>query len=154
MDQIAKIVKQYVDKRGKSQSEVARRLGISSQLLGQYISGRHKPKADFYTSWKKVFGDDLLKEIEGNVSSDPLSIEAKPEPGHLQVALKELSEATNRHSKIDEVNAKNMERLLNILEKVYGIERRPEQPVMDLPEPGGEMVVDIRERSKRNQLKK
>jgi transcriptional regulator with XRE-family HTH domain len=47
---------------GGNTSEIARLLGVSSQLLGQYARGRHKPKPDFYLKWKEVFGEDLLSE--------------------------------------------------------------------------------------------
>lgn len=59
-----------VPKKGKSKSAVAKKLGISSQLLGQYMAGRQQPKPGFYLKWKEVFGDDLLKKIETNVSHE------------------------------------------------------------------------------------
>jgi hypothetical protein len=51
---------------------------------------------------------------------------------------------------IDERNSRSIERLITLLYKKFGIE----DDYMDLPELGGERVVDIREKSKRNQPKK
>jgi predicted transcriptional regulator len=68
LDQVVAVLGRLVPKKGKSKSEVARKLGISSQLLGQYMDGRQKPKADFYLKWKSVFGEDLMKYVETNVS--------------------------------------------------------------------------------------
>jgi phage repressor protein C with HTH and peptisase S24 domain len=70
LSQVSDIIAKEVADRGGNQSEIARKLGISSQLLGQYIAGRHKPKADFYIKWKTVFGEDLLDLIERNVSHE------------------------------------------------------------------------------------
>lgn len=69
LDQVVTVLKYLVPKRGKTKSEVARTLGISSQLLGQYMDGRQKPKADFYVKWKNAFKEDLLKLVETNVSA-------------------------------------------------------------------------------------
>jgi transcriptional regulator with XRE-family HTH domain len=69
LNQVSTLIAQSVQRHGKK-SEVARQLGISSQLLGQYISGKHKPKADFYLKWKEVFKEDLLKQLERNVSHE------------------------------------------------------------------------------------
>lgn len=68
MDQVSELLKTLVPKKGKSTAEVARKLEISSQLLGQYMAGRQNPKAIFYKKWKKVFGEDLLAMTETNVS--------------------------------------------------------------------------------------
>lgn len=69
LDQVVAVLNNLVPKRGKSKSEVARKLGISSQLLGQYMDGRQKPKADFYVKWKNAFKEDILKLVETNVST-------------------------------------------------------------------------------------
>lgn len=79
MKKISDILKELVPKKGKSNVEVAGKLGISSQLLGQYIGERQKPKPEFYKKWKDTFGEDLLKLTETNVSretamDDPLPL--------------------------------------------------------------------------------
>lgn len=54
-----------------NQSEVAEKLGISSQLLGQYERGERNPKLGFYKKWEQVFGQDLLAlKDEANVSRE------------------------------------------------------------------------------------
>jgi len=40
---------------------MAELLGISSQLLGMYESGKRNPKIEFHQKWKDVFKEDLLK---------------------------------------------------------------------------------------------
>lgn len=70
MSQVSEILKELIPLRGKNSAEVARKLGISSQLLGQYLNERHKPKQDFYNKWKEVYGDDLLSLVETNVSRE------------------------------------------------------------------------------------
>jgi transcriptional regulator with XRE-family HTH domain len=64
LDQVSTIIADQVKKKGKTKSEVADKLGISSQLLGQYTNGRQKPKPDFYIKWKNAFGEDILTLIE------------------------------------------------------------------------------------------
>lgn len=80
LDQVSDTIKKAVEDKGKSQAAVARKLQISSQLLGQYISGKHKPKSDFYLKWKEVFKEDLLNKVERNVSEvqEPLPIYNQP----------------------------------------------------------------------------
>lgn len=70
MADIKDILNDLVPKKGKTKAAVARPLHISAQLLGQYMSGRQKPKAVFYLKWKKVYGEDLIKMTETNVSRE------------------------------------------------------------------------------------
>jgi transcriptional regulator with XRE-family HTH domain len=54
-----------------NKSQVAKRIGISPQLLGQYEQGRQLPKIDFYKKWKTAYGEDLIEMIgETNVSHE------------------------------------------------------------------------------------
>lgn len=69
MDQVSKLLADLVPKKGKNKSVVAKRLGISPQLLGQYIQGRQKPKVEFFNKWKETFGEDLLNKAT-NVSHE------------------------------------------------------------------------------------
>lgn len=55
------------ESKGLTKTEMAKMLGISSQLLGQYEQGRQSPKVGFYIKWKQVFGEDL---VETNVSRE------------------------------------------------------------------------------------
>lgn len=48
-----------VPEKGKSINEVARKLSVSGQLLGQYMKGKKEPKPGFYMKWKETFGDSL-----------------------------------------------------------------------------------------------
>ncbi|MGN6437232.1 MAG: helix-turn-helix domain-containing protein [Agriterribacter sp.] len=66
---ISKIIQTKRLSMGYNKTELARRLGISSQLIGHYESGRSKPKAEFYLKWKNEFGEDLLAHLgDSNVS--------------------------------------------------------------------------------------
>lgn len=62
LDQVKDIIAAAIERHGGNKSEIARKLHISSQLLGQYEAGRQKPKPDFYVKWKKTFGEDLQNE--------------------------------------------------------------------------------------------
>lgn len=86
MKSIKDVLIDLVPKRGKNQSQVAKQMGISSQLLGQYMAGRQKPKAEFYQKWKDEFGDDLLNIIKTNVSRET----AKKGDFDLETAHKEI----------------------------------------------------------------
>lgn len=68
MEPFKTLLTRLVFTKDKSKSAVARKLGISSQLLGQYMSGRQMPKAEFFMKWKLVFGEDLLPAFETYVS--------------------------------------------------------------------------------------
>lgn len=66
------IIKELRENHG-NKSEVARKLGISPQRLGQYEKGKMEPKSDFYEKWEGVFGEDIRAiqkggAIETNVS--------------------------------------------------------------------------------------
>lgn len=152
---LGKLIKQIRKIEGMTQEQLAELLDVSQSAIVKYELNQSKPGLDFVKAFKDRVGYDLTAKNITKVVSRETSEEKLPgtSPADLQVAVRELSEATNRHSKIDEVNARNMDRLLNILEKIYGIEKG-EPPAMDLPELGGERVVDIREKSKKNQPKK
>lgn len=70
MRQLPEILQELVPTKGKNQSDVARKLGISSQLLGHYVRGRRKPGGKFFLQWRKTFGEDLLAMIETKVSRE------------------------------------------------------------------------------------
>ncbi len=67
MSQVSETISQKVEALGGNKSKVARQLKISPQLLGHYMSGRNKPKVEFYDKWREVYGEDLLKT---NVSTN------------------------------------------------------------------------------------
>lgn len=70
MPELSEILTGLRKKHG-NKAQVAKKLRISSQLLGQYEAGRQKPKLDFYKKWKEVFNEDILKLIdETNVSHE------------------------------------------------------------------------------------
>ncbi|MES2620199.1 MAG: S24 family peptidase [Bacteroidota bacterium] len=68
MDQVSTLITRLREQKELNKSQAAERLEISSQLLGQYESGKRIPKTQFFLKWKEVFGDDLLELLEANVS--------------------------------------------------------------------------------------
>lgn len=65
MEELKDILTEKRAKHG-NKAQVAKKLGISPQKLGQYEKGRQKPKLEFYKKWKEAFGEDLV--METNVS--------------------------------------------------------------------------------------
>lgn len=111
---IAAILKKLVPEKGDSNAAVGRRLGISGQLLGQYIGGKKKPKADFYIKWKSEFGEDLMKLLETKVSernnSDDslLKIIARGQE-QIAAAIKEQAEANKLQAQANKTSAENQQ---------------------------------------------
>lgn len=72
MPELKDFIKEYRESNGWSQTEIASKIGVSSQLYGRYEAGKHGPKSDFYEGWKKAFGFDLIERLkqmsEPNVS--------------------------------------------------------------------------------------
>lgn len=68
MDQLRDIIKAKRVELDVNKSEMGRRLGISSQLYGQYERGERSPGATFFVRWKEAFGEDLTEHIEATVS--------------------------------------------------------------------------------------
>jgi transcriptional regulator with XRE-family HTH domain len=54
------MIKKKIAELGGNQSEVARRVGISSQLLGKYVNGS-EPGITFALAWKNAFGENLIE---------------------------------------------------------------------------------------------
>jgi len=70
MPELKDILTGIREKHG-NKSEVAKMLGIKSQLLGQYEKGSRNPKLGFYKKWKEVFNEDLESMLdEPNVSHE------------------------------------------------------------------------------------
>lgn len=69
MRDLKDIIKELRQRHG-NKKEVAEKIGISSQLLGQYEQGRQEPKVGFYDKWKEVFNEDIraIMKKETNVS--------------------------------------------------------------------------------------
>lgn len=60
MNLIVEMIKKKIGELGGNQSEVARRVGISSQLLGKYVNGS-EPGITFALAWKNAFGENLIE---------------------------------------------------------------------------------------------
>lgn len=68
MDQIVEIIKKKIADLGGNQSEVARQVGISSQLLGKYLNGS-EPGISFAIAWKNAFDESLLSDYTETIVS-------------------------------------------------------------------------------------
>lgn len=70
MPTFKEIFSDLVAKHGGNKSEIARKLGapVTSQQIGQYVSGKMLPKKAFTDRWKEVYGEDIWAMAEGKVS--------------------------------------------------------------------------------------
>lgn len=64
LNQLSELIIKLRTQRGLNTSQAAKKLGISSQLLGMYERGERTPKGQFYQKWQEVFNEDILKQIE------------------------------------------------------------------------------------------
>ena len=79
MSQENKAFKALVLSKGNNKSEIARKLGVSSTLIGQYIQGRQKPKWDFFQKWREAYGEDIKQMFETIVSRETIAEDAPVE---------------------------------------------------------------------------
>lgn len=70
------VIKELRQKHG-NKAQVARKIGISSQLLGRYESGVHEPKIDFFEAWEKHYGEDIREIQKGAIRETNVSHETK-----------------------------------------------------------------------------
>ncbi len=120
---------------------MSRRLGISSQLLGQYEKGEKNPKGQFFLKWKQVFGEDLLKLIETDVSQETqegdkqietFSGEAPPNYGEAE--SRKTLERTLENMSQDKIRSTAIiERLVALLERAPSFNYRTSQSVEKEP---------------------
>lgn len=105
---------------------MARKLGISSQLLGQYVSGGRKPGGDFFIKWRQVFGDDLVSLVETGVSDDHNNETNTNLPGsvtlqdHIDLLKKQAATAEADKDRLfhnNETLARALEKLSAVYEK-------------------------------------
>lgn len=91
-------MREFREQKGWSKSEIARQLGISSQLYGHYEDQKRTPKGDFFLKWREVFGEDLLEKIVSNEDES-----AYPAASHQTLAETAL------------INARSIDRLSDIV---------------------------------------
>lgn len=123
MDQLAELLTRLRENKRLNKSQAADKLGISSQLLGQYERGQKSPKGPFFIKWKATFGEDLLKLVETNVSREttPEGVETIHEPADSNLhslieSNKVLSEANKTLADAHIILARGNERLIRMLE--------------------------------------
>lgn len=95
MRELKDVIKELREGHG-TQVQVSEKIGISSQLLGQYEAGRQKPKIDFFEKWEEVFGEDIRAVQKGknerNVSRETDKHTSVQKPGD----NKQMSESVYR----------------------------------------------------------
>lgn len=94
------VIKEFRIKHG-NQRQVAAKIGISSQLLGHYESGRHAPKMDFFKRWKNTFGEDLMEASEDSQKET------------------NVSHGTKKHAQVHETIKNKENRAMNARETFY-----------------------------------
>lgn len=72
MRDLKDVIKELREKHG-NKSQVAKKLGISSQRLGQYEKGRMTPKIGFFEKWKDVFKEDIMAIQKGETDKTNVS---------------------------------------------------------------------------------
>lgn len=90
MNQLGETLKKFREEKGMNKSQMAKELGVSSQLYGQYEEKGKTPGGDFFIKWKKKFKIDL----ETLVSHETETVDTVPVEElrvvieYLQLALK------------------------------------------------------------------
>lgn len=121
----AQIIADAIERQGSNKSEIARKIGVSSQLLGQYEKGQKEPKMGFFARWKKEFGEDLYREVETkvyNISGDRrgidavIAIENDKDPSVKEIMLVQLK-TFERQSDSFEKQTLLMEAILKMMDK-------------------------------------
>ncbi|MFN7883514.1 MAG: hypothetical protein ACK5PF_10955 [bacterium] len=103
-------VKLVMSDQGLNKTSLGRRLNISGQRVGLYLSGKRNPKRDFYDAWEKSFGWRL--------EEDPPKATAKPPEISQNTELMQKIISTQEEY-INSLKAENA-RLLEHLNKKIG----------------------------------
>lgn len=112
LNQVSETIKKFRLAKGWNRSEIARQLGISSQLYGQYEDDKRSPGGDFFINWKLKFGQDLTEAIVSHETKENDSIMDQESRRSLEKTLENLSEDKIRSTAI-------VERLVTMIEKQF-----------------------------------
>lgn len=97
---------------------MADRLGISSQLLGQYESGKRIPKTTFFLKWKDVFKEDLMiPKIEAFASYEDEAVKISNRAS-LEKSIENLTENELRMTSV-------IEKIVDLLREQYQRDIKP-----------------------------
>lgn len=89
MPLVSEVISSLIEKYGGNKTAIASRLKkpgdksmakMSSQRLGQYADGKMEPKSAFFKRWKEVYGDDIERMVETNVSRETTPTTSPPDP--------------------------------------------------------------------------
>lgn len=65
------MIARLILEKGGNKAEIAKHLGnVTPQAIGNYETGKRKVPLDFITRWKEVYGEDIIKLSETNVSHE------------------------------------------------------------------------------------
>lgn len=90
MSLIAKKIQEVRIHKGYNKSQMARELGIVSQLYGQYESGEVQPKIKFYEKFEEKFQINLLSNEKLSFGACEQCIEKERTIAALQLAIESM----------------------------------------------------------------
>jgi transcriptional regulator with XRE-family HTH domain len=142
LDQVSDILKKVRESKGWNKSQMARALRVSSQLYGQYESGKKKPGAELFINWKQHFKTDLLETKVSHETPEETFETTNESRRSLEKTIEYLSrdkiKTTDLIDKINEDRMKStaiIERLVTLMEiKIAGGIATPEAPIEKLRE--------------------
>lgn len=119
MGDIGTQIKTYRESRRLTKTEMGKMLNVSSQLLGQYESGRQKPKVDFHTKWKEVFGESLIETNVSQGTEKELSVSSIMKIAQSNMIL---AEANKTLADAHIILARNNENLIGMVRATESVE--------------------------------
>lgn len=114
-------LKHYIENQRHSKTKVASDLKMTRQNLYNLFES-----VNLTDETKKRFEDYFKKKIfvaSNGAAHTPKELRTAEDEPDLRIAIRELSETTNRHSIIDDRNSRNIERLITLLEVKLGVHK-------------------------------
>jgi len=89
---------------GWTHAEIGRKLGVSGQRIGQYLSGKRNPKQDFIDKWNRLFSetnvsretnkiplyDRILKRIEKGTNGSIIAMSYDPTYSAIEIPIEKI----------------------------------------------------------------
>jgi transcriptional regulator with XRE-family HTH domain len=108
LNQVSDILLQTRSKKGWNKSQMARTIGVSSQLYGQYERGEKVPGGDFFLKWQNVFGVPLGSKSETNVSRELPGKKIEDQDMFNETILQAILRLADNNDKILDANKEAM----------------------------------------------
>lgn len=127
----------YVDAKKLNKTDLAKKLGMSKQNIYQLFRSRVFEKATIDNiekvtgaKWKDIKNVNIVVKVDGEEKQTNGAVVNEPEVPYGRAYLEE---SVRNLSETEKINARNIERLISLLEFKIGFVGQP-----DLPEPGQE----------------